>query len=98
MWNTIAWVGVASGLVASIMEVIKYKAYKDRATFKNMTILGILFSIIVSPLLYFGFGLLGTVYSIPIYSFIIFFIQKELNMKLIRPKIKSIIQKKLDKL
>ena len=63
MWNTIAWVAVASLIIASAMEFLKHTVYNDRATFKQMTLLGILFSIILTPLIYYGFGLLGTVWA-----------------------------------
>lgn len=98
MWNTIAWVAIGSAVVASLMELIKFKAMDDKATTKKMTILGCVFSIALAPILYYGFGLLGTPVSIVFYALGIFIIQKQLDMKAIRPIIKNIIQRKMEKL
>ena len=54
MWNTIAWLGVGSAVVASLMELIKFKVYDNKATKVKMTLLGLLFSGVLSPVLYFG--------------------------------------------
>lgn len=98
MWNTIAWVAIGSAAVASLMELIKFKVMDDQATTKKMTILGCVFSVVLSPILYYGFELLGTPVSIVFYALGIFIIQKQLDMKAIRPIVKSIIQRKMEKL
>jgi len=98
MWNTIAWLGVGSAVVASLMELIKFKVYDDKATKVKMTLLGLLFSGVLSPVLYFGFTLLGTPVAMVLYWLVIFIVQKYLDMKAIRPIVKSIIQKKMEKL
>ena len=98
MWNTITWLGVGSAVVASLMELIKFKVYDNKATKVKMTLLGLLFSGVLSPVLYFGFTLLGTPVAMVLYWVVIFIVQKYLDMKAIRPIIKSIIQKKLEKL
>ncbi len=98
MWNTIAWLGVGSAVVASLMELIKFKVYDDKATKVKMTLLGLLFSGVLSPVLYFGFTLLGTPVAMVLYWVVIFIVQKYLDMKAIRPIVKSIIQKKMEKL
>ena len=98
MWNTITWLGVGSAVVASLMELIKFKVYDDKATKVKMTLLGLLFSGILSPILYFGFTLLGTPVAMVLYWLVIFIVQKYLDMKAIRPIVKSIIQKKMEKL
>ena len=98
MWNTIAWLGVGSAVVASLMELIKFKVYDNKATKVKMTLLGLLFSGVLSPVLYFGFTLLGTPVAMVLYWVVIFIVQKYLDMKAIRPIVKSIIQKKLEKL
>lgn len=98
MWNTIAWIAVGSGVVASLMELIKFKVYNNKATKVKMTLLGLLFSGALSPVLYFGFALLGTPVAMVLYWLIIFIVQKYLDMKAIRPIVKSIIQKKMEKL
>lgn len=98
MWNTIAWLGVGSAVVASLMELIKFKVYDNKATKVKMTLLGLLFSGVLSPILYFGFTLLGTPVAMVLYWVVIFIVQKYLDMKAIRPIIKSIIQKKMEKL
>lgn len=98
MWNTITWLGVGSAVVASLMELIKFKVYDDKATKVKMTLLGLLFSGVLSPVLYFGFTLLGTPVAMVLYWLVIFIVQKYLDMKAIRPIVKSIIQKKMEKL
>ena len=98
MWNTITWLGVGSAVVASLMELIKFKVYDNKATKVKMTLLGLLFSGVLSPVLYFGFTLLGTPVAMVLYWVVIFIVQKYLDMKAIRPITKSIIQKKLEKL
>jgi hypothetical protein len=98
MWNTIAWLGVGSAVVASLMELIKFKVYNNKATKVKMTLLGLLFSGALSPVLYFGFTLLGTPVAMVLYWIIMFIVQKYLDMKAIRPIIKNIIQKKMEKL
>jgi hypothetical protein len=98
MWNTIAWIAVGSGVVASLMELIKFKIYNNKATKVKMTLLGLLFSGALSPVLYFGFTLLGTPVAMVLYWIIMFIVQKYLDMKAIRPIIKNIIQKKMEKL
>jgi hypothetical protein len=98
MWNTIAWIAVGSGVVASLMELIKFKVYNNKATKVKMTLLGLLFSGALSPVLYFGFTLLGTPVAMVLYWIIMFIVQKYLDMKAIRPIIKNIIQKKMEKL
>ena len=98
MWNTVGWVLIASAVVASIMEIIKGKKYKDKATFKQMTVWGVILSIMVSAITYFAFDLLGHTISIALYSILIFFIQKEMDMNYIRPKIKAYLEKKAEKL
>jgi|GEM_PF-5676355 len=96
MWNTIAWLAVGSAVVASLMEFIKFKAYDNKATKVKMTLLGLLFSGVLAPVLYFGFELIGTPYAIIVYGLILFITQKYLDMKAVRPIIKRIIQKKLE--
>lgn len=98
MWNTIAWIGVGSAVVASLMELIKFKVMDDQATTKKMTVLGCTFSIVLTPILYYGFGLLGTPVAMLFYAIGIFIIQKQLDMKAIRPIIKNIIQRKMEKI
>ena len=98
MWNTIAWLGVGSAVVASLMELIKFKVYDNKATKVKMTLLGLMFSGVLSPVLYFGFTLLGTPVAMVLYWVVIFIVQKYLDMKAIRPIVKSIIQKKMEKL
>lgn len=98
MWNTITWLGVGSAVVASLMELIKFKVYNNKATKVKMTLLGLLFSGVLSPVLYFGFTLLGTPVAMVLYWVVIFIVQKYLDMKAIRPVVKSIIRKKLEKL
>ena len=98
MWNTIAWVAIGSAVVASLMELIKFKIMDDKATRTKMTILGCVFSIILTPILYYGFGLMGTPIAMLFYAIGIFIIQKQLDMKAIRPIIKSIIQRKMEKI
>ena len=98
MWNTVAWLAVGSAVVASLMELIKFKVYNNKATRVKMTLLGLLFSGALSPVLYFGFTLLGTPVAMVLYWIIMFIAQKYLDMKAIRPIIKSIIQKKMAKL
>lgn len=98
MWNTIAWITGASILVAGIMEIIKHLVYKDKATTGKMTMLGIMFSIILSPIMYYGFSLMGTAVAMVFYAGVIFIVQKELDMKAIRPLVKKIAMSRLEKL
>lgn len=98
MWNTIAWIAIGSAVVASLMELIKFKVMNNKATRTKMTLLGIVFSLVLTPILYYGFGLMGTPVAMLFYVIGIFIIQKQLDMKAIRPIIKNIIQKKMEKL
>ena len=96
MWTTVALLAVASTIVASLMEIIKYKVYDNEAETKKMVLLGLLFSVLITPVIYFGFDMMGKPIAMILYMIGIYIIQKQLNMKAIRPIIKSVIQKKLE--
>ncbi len=98
MWTTVALIAVASMIVASLMEIIKYKVYDNEAKQKKMVLLGLLFSVLITPVIYFGFDMMGKPIAMILYMIGIYIIQKQLNMKAIRPIIKSVIQKKLESL
>lgn len=98
MWTTVALLAVASMIVASLMEIIKYKVYDNEAETKKMVLLGLLFSVLITPVIYFGFDMLGKPIAMILYMIGIYIIQKQLNMKAIRPIIKSVIRKKLESL
>lgn len=98
MWNTIGCVIVASVAIAAIMEAIKYNLYDNKATQKQMTWWAVLFSAIFTPVIYYGFSLLGKPITMLLYAVIIFFMQKEIDMKSVRPMVKKIIIRKLDKI
>ena len=85
-------------MVASLMELIKFKVYDNKATKVKMTLLGLLFSGVLSPVLYFGFTLLAHQWQWCCIGIVIFIVQKYLDMKAIRPIVKSIVQKKLEKI
>lgn len=96
MWNTFFWLIIASVVVASFTEVFKVKTLKDQTTKKQGIILGIFLSILLTPVVYFGFNLQGEYITMLLYFAIIYIIQKQLDMKAIRPIIKKIVQKKLN--
>lgn len=98
MWITVALIAVASMVVASLMEIIKYKVYDNEAEAKKMVLLGLLFSVLITPVIYFGFDMMGKPIAMILYMIGIYIIQKQLNMKAIRPIIKSVIRKKLESL
>lgn len=98
MWTTVALIAVASIIVASLMEIIKYKVYDNEAEAKKMVLLGLLLSVLITPVIYFGFDMMGKPIAMILYMIGIYIIQKQLNMKAIRPVIKSVIRKKLESL
>ena len=95
---TFMWVLVGSATVASIMELIKWKALENKATRTKMVVLGLALSSVIGAILYYGFTLMGTPVAISLYIIGIYIIQKQMDMKIIRPKIKAIIERKMDKL
>lgn len=97
MGITVIAVIIGSIVIAAIMETIKYKAYDNEAEKRKMRNIGWLLSIAVTPILYFGFELVGKPITMILYAVIIFLLQKEVDMELIRPKIKEIIERKIDR-
>jgi len=98
MWATIGWVIAGSLLVASLMELIKHKGFENDNVKWKLTLLGLVLSGGVGSILYFGFALLGAPLAIVFYTLGIYVIQKQLDMKAIRPIIKNLILKKANKL
>ena len=86
---------VGSVLVAGLMELIKQKAYKDKATRTHMVLLGFVFSILVTVVMYYGFEFTGKPISMIFYTLIVYIVQKQVDMKTIRPLIKKKIEDKL---
>ena len=93
--------GVFTGiavLVAAVMEPLKLKCFKDNAKQGQMRILAGTLSLGCTVLGYVAFGVQGNLYAIPLYALGVYVVQKQLDMKLIRPKIKELALKKLDKI
>jgi len=95
MWNTILWVAIGSTAIASAMEFLKHTLYKDNATTKQMTIWAGSCSVALAPILYYGFELIGKPMAMIFYAIALFLVQKELDMKAIRPIVKKLMEKKM---
>jgi len=86
-----------SFVIAALMEGIKYKVYDNEAEKKKMRRIAWGLSLIVTPVLYYGFEMLGKPVSMVLYCAIIFLVQKEINMELVRPRLKVIIEKFIER-
>lgn len=98
MLDTIKFIVLGVIVLASIMEFIKYNFYKNEITKKQATLWALGLSAGLTPVLYYGFTLIGTPISMIIYFLILFVFQKEVNMEAVRPLIKKIIDKKLNEI
>jgi len=79
------------------MEGIKYKVYDNEAEKKKMRRIAWGLSIALTPVLYYGFEMLGKPVAMILYCAIIFLVQKEINMELVRPRLKVIIEKFIER-
>lgn len=98
MWLTIGILGAGALLVASLMEIIKHGVFGDNAKTGVMVALGILLSVILTPVLFYGFDLMGEPLAMIFYAISMYVVQKQVDMKAIRPVIKGFLQKKIDTL
>lgn len=96
--NTIIVLLVISILVAGLAESSKHLFFKNEAKKWQMYPITMVLSAGLSAIGYYGFNLMGEPIAIVIYALIVWIVQKEVNMKIIRPKIKSFIEKSVDKL
>jgi methenyltetrahydromethanopterin cyclohydrolase len=86
-----------SFVIAALMEGIKYKVYDNEAEKKKMRRIAWGLSIALTPVLYYGFEMLGKPVAMILYCAIIFLVQKEINMELVRPRLKVIIEKFIER-
>lgn len=96
--TTIITILVISILVAGLAEGVKHTLFKDEAKRWVMYLITMTLSVVLSTIGYYGFSLLGEPLAIIIYSLIVWIVQKQVDMKIIRPKIKEFIEKKVNEL
>lgn len=84
-------------VIAALMEGIKYKVYNNEAEKKKMRRIGWGLSIALTPVLYYGFEMLGKPVAMILYCAIVFLVQKEINMEFVRPKLKVLIEKFIER-
>lgn len=98
MWTTVFALIAGSVVVAGIVETVKHAKYKDEITEKQALSWAIPLSVLTTPVLYYGFDMLGKPIAMILYAAIVFISQKSIDMKVVRPAIKKIIERKLEKL
>ena len=91
----IIYLMVGSVIVAGLMELVKQKAYKDNATRTHMIPFAFILSALVTVVMYYGFAFTGTPVAMVFYTLVVYIIQKQVDMKAIRPLIKTKIEDKL---
>lgn len=96
MWMTVLGLLLGGFVTAWIMEGIKYGKYENNITKKKATLWALAFTIIFTPILYFGLTMMGTPLMMIFYGVIIYLLQKEMNMEFIRPFLKKILKKKVE--
>ncbi len=90
-------VGIAV-MICAIMETIKFKLLDNKAKATQMFFIGMVLSLAFCGVGYFAFGLAGKPIAIILYAIGVYVLQKELDMRLVRPKVRSFLEKKLEKL
>lgn len=99
MWaTTIVGILVGSFIIARFLEWVKVKKFKNEATRKKMIPLALVISIALTPILYYGLGFVGKPIIMVVYAVIIYLLQKEIDMEVIRPILKKRIEKKVENL
>jgi len=98
MITTIGVLIAVAIVTAGLCEFLKFPLFKNKAKMWQMTLLGLSLSSILCTVSYYAFTMLGKPLVIVLYSLIVFLAQREVDMKIIRPKIKAFIERKVDKL
>lgn len=96
--QTVIYLLVGSILVAGLMELIKQKVYKDEAKKIHMIPFAIVLSSLVTVVMYYGFSFQGKPITMIFYALIVYIVQKQVDMKAIRPLIKKKIEEKVKEL
>ncbi len=98
MVSTFLLVFGAAFVVASIMEIVKYQKYNNEITKKQANIWAIIFTLIIAPVIYFGFTLPGTPVAMLFYALVIYPVQEKMDMDFVRPLFKKVIERKINTL
>ena len=76
-------------LVAGLMEIYKAGAQETK---KRITIYSIILALVVSISIFFGVDHIGNVWTYPLWGLALWYLQKVLDMKVIRAILKKIIE------